>query len=75
MSSYKNNRICYIPEQVIVRHLETVLNADPEANRPLRRLSQRTHRLGTALLGHYASALKPIRASGITQHKKFSNGM
>jgi len=76
MSSYKNNRICYIPEQVIVRHVETVLNADPETNNDRSDIYIR-ERIDWALtlLGHYASALIPIRESGITQHKKFANGM
>ena len=34
MSSYKNNRICYIPEQIIVRNVESVLNEDPQQNNP-----------------------------------------
>lgn len=76
MSSYKNNRLCYIPEQVIVRHVESVLNSDPETNNA-RSDSYLRERIEWALtlLGHYAVALKPIRASGITQHKKFANGM
>jgi NAD(P)H-dependent FMN reductase len=32
MSSYKNSRLCYIPEHVIVRHVEQVLNDDPGQN-------------------------------------------
>ncbi|MCB1905163.1 MAG: NAD(P)H-dependent oxidoreductase, partial [Gammaproteobacteria bacterium] len=34
MSSYKNNRICYIPEQIIVRKVEQVLNDDVQQNDP-----------------------------------------
>ncbi|MFN3786102.1 MAG: NADPH-dependent FMN reductase, partial [Thiothrix sp.] len=34
MSSYKNNRICYLPEHLIVRHVESVLNADASNNNP-----------------------------------------
>ena len=32
MSSYKNNRLCYIPEHVIVRNVEKVLNGNSEEN-------------------------------------------
>ena len=32
MSSYKNNRLCYIPEHIIVRKVESVLNDDPGQN-------------------------------------------
>ncbi|WP_029134916.1 NADPH-dependent FMN reductase [Sedimenticola selenatireducens] len=76
MSSYKNNRICYIPEQIIVRHVEGILNEDPADNNTDADAYFR-ERIAWALtlLDHYALALKPIRASGITQHKKFSNGM
>lgn len=28
MSSYKNNRICYIPEHLILRNVESILNED-----------------------------------------------
>ena len=76
MSSYKNSRICYIPEQVIIRHVESVLN-DNEADNNARSDSYIRERLQWSLdmLSHYARALKPIRESGITEHNKFSNGM
>ena len=32
MSSYKNSRICYIPEHVIIRHAEKILNENPSEN-------------------------------------------
>ena len=75
MSSYKNNRICYIPEQVIVRHVESVLNEkgenDPDADTYFR------ERLIFALrlLKEYAVALKLVRASGATSDTRFKNGM
>jgi NAD(P)H-dependent FMN reductase len=76
MSSYKNNRICYIPEQVIVRHVESVLNEDagknnPEADRYFR---ERIVYAG-GILCAYAEALKTVRDSGITQTDMFRNGM
>ena len=33
MSSYKNNRICYLPEHVILRNVERILNDDAKDNR------------------------------------------
>lgn len=76
MSSYKNNRICYIPEQVIVRNVESVLNPDPADNNPDADAYFRERiQWSLELLGGYASALRPIRASGLTEHKKFGNGM
>ncbi|WP_428610207.1 NADPH-dependent FMN reductase [Sedimenticola sp.] len=76
MSSYKNNRLCYIPEQVIVRHVESVLNDDPEKNNPsFDGYFRERIAWALALLGQYGSALKTVRDSGIALHKKFGNGM
>ncbi len=76
MSSYKNNRICYIPEQVIVRNVESVLNdqaADnnPDADQYFR--ARFAYALG--ILGEYARAMRQVRASGATDLSKFKNGM
>ncbi|MCK5902666.1 MAG: NAD(P)H-dependent oxidoreductase [Cocleimonas sp.] len=76
MSSYKNNRLCYIPEQVIVRHVESVLNDNPDDNNPEtdHYFRQRiTWTLG--ILKQYALALTAVRESGATQTDKFTNGM
>jgi len=74
MSSYKNNRICYIPEQVIIRHVEQVLN---ESNNDEKSDIFYRERLAWALkiLAEYATALTQVRASGVTQTDKFNNGM
>lgn len=76
MSSYKNSRLCYIPEHVIVRKAESVLNDTPEDN------DQRSdpyyrERLQWSLniLKEYAIALKSVRTSGATATVKFKNGM
>jgi NAD(P)H-dependent FMN reductase len=76
MSSYKNNRLCYIPEQVIVRHVEQVLNDEPEKN-DHRSDSYYRERLGWSLniLKAYAAALRQVRDSGVTESDKFRNGM
>lgn len=76
MSSYKNNRICYIPEQVIVRNVGQVLNPDPADNTPDAD-SYFRERIDWSLriLASYASALNEVRNSGITLHEKFGNGM
>jgi len=76
MSSYKNNRICYIPEQVIVRNVEKVLNEngqdnDPDADRYFR---ERIEWALKILVG-YAGAMKPLRESGVTDSAAFKNGM
>ncbi len=76
MSSYKNNRICYIPEHVIVRNVESVLNDDPEQNNPQADGYFRERmRYALGILVEYARALGQVRASGATDLSKFKNGM
>lgn len=76
MSSYKNSRICYIPEQVIIREVESVLNEN-DAQNNVRSDSYIRERLQWSLtiLTEYAIALKQVRDSGVTQTDKFTNGM
>jgi len=76
MSSYKNNRICYIPEQLIIRNVESVLNDDPADNDPDTDHYFRERIDWTlGILKEYATALKQVRASGVTDTDKFNNGM
>lgn len=76
MSSYKNNRICYIPEQVIVRNVEGVLNDNPADNNPDADLYFRQRIEWTlGILREYALALRQVRASGATETDMFKNGM
>ena len=76
MSSYKNNRICYIPEHVIVRNVENVLNDNTEDNNQdadgyfRERISW-----SLGILKAYAEAMKPMRESVQVHHDKFGNGM
>ena len=76
MSSYKNSRLCYIPEQVIVRNVEQVLNDDEAQNREEADAYFRA-RIPWALkiLREYALALRQVRKSGVTQTDTFHNGM
>ncbi|EIJ34657.1 NAD(P)H-dependent oxidoreductase [Thiothrix nivea] len=76
MSSYKNNRLCYIPEHIIVRNVESVLNADTDKNNPDadNYFRQRIVYAG-GILSAYAEALKVVRASGVTHTEMFRNGM
>ncbi len=76
MSSYKNNRLCYIPEQVIVRHVEEVLNASAQDN-DARSDKFYRQRISWALdiLRQYAVALKGVRESGVVESDQFCNGM
>lgn len=76
MSSYKNNRICYIPEHVIIRNVESILNDNTEDNDSRSDAFYR-ERLAWALeiLKEYASAFQQIRASGKTDSDTFKTGM
>lgn len=76
MSSYKNNRLCYIPEQVIVRDVERVLNEDATDNEAEEDAYFR-ERIDWALeiLRGYAVALKSMRETTQIHHDKFGNGM
>lgn len=76
MSSYKNNRICHIPEHVIVRHVEKVLNDDPAANDATADAYFRDRiRYALTILREYAVALRQVRASGATDRSVYKNGM
>jgi NAD(P)H-dependent FMN reductase len=76
MSSYKNNRICYLPEHVIVRNVERVLNQDPALNNPdADGYFRERIRYALGILVEYARALSQVRASGATDLSKFKNGM
>jgi NAD(P)H-dependent FMN reductase len=76
MSSYKNNRICYIPEQLIVRNVEKVLNDNAEDNDQAAD-SYFRERISWSLgiLKAYADAMKPMRETAQLHHDKFGNGM
>jgi NAD(P)H-dependent FMN reductase len=76
MSSYKNSRLCYIPEQIILRNVEKVLNENA-ADNDARSDSYYRERISWALniLKAYAGALAQVRESGVTQTDKFNNGM
>ena len=76
MSSYKNNRLCYIPEQVIVRNVEKVLNDKAEDNNKDADEYFRERLSWTLdILKGYARALASMRAATNIHHDKFSNGM
>jgi len=76
MSSYKNNRVCYIPEQLILRNVEKILNQDT-ANNDAEADAYFKERISWTLgiLSGYASALKTMRGTTEVHHDKFGNGM
>lgn len=76
MSSYKNNRLCYIPEQLIIRDVENVFNLEAKDNNE-KSDSYYKERLdwGLNILLGYAKALKVVRDTVEIHNDKFSNGM
>ena len=73
-SSYKNCRLCYIPEHLIVRHAEQVLNDGAASNEDDQRLRPRID-YALDILNKYAQALQPGRASIDLSQPEFANGM
>lgn len=73
-SGYKNSRLLYIPEHVLVQDVADVLAGEtPTSDRDawLRRRIEFADRI----LLEYAKALTPIRSSGLTEHADFPYGM
>jgi NAD(P)H-dependent FMN reductase len=76
MSSYKNSRICYLPEHLIMRYVDTVFNDDPAQNKPSAQEyfeDRLTYCL--VMLREYALAFRQIRASGKTSLATYTSGM
>lgn len=75
-SSYKNNRLCYIPEHLIVRNVESVFNAD-DADNDADSDSYYKERLkwGLDILVGYGEALKAMREKVAIHDDRFGNGM
>lgn len=76
MNSAKNNRLCYIPEQLVVRNAENVLNNDTTANdQDADAYFRERIDYTLEILKQYASALTLVRESGKVHDDRFSNGM
>lgn len=76
MSSYKNNRLCYIPEHMIIREVERVFNPNSQDNdeRSDGFYKERLNWCLEILIG-YGRALKGMRETINIHHEKFGNGM
>ncbi|MBB6522756.1 NADPH-dependent FMN reductase [Pseudoteredinibacter isoporae] len=73
MSSYKNNRISYMPEHLIVRNASKVLNEDIGGEDDKKLRSRIDYSL--SLLSEYSKAYQGIRESGVIDLKTWRNGM
>ncbi|WP_395168431.1 NADPH-dependent FMN reductase [Piscirickettsia salmonis] len=80
-SSYKNTRLCYLPEHLIIRNVKQVLNvpsASIEGNSQLSVEDQYIREridFSVSLLHGYDVALKQVRAANLTDYEKYPNGM
>ena len=74
-SSYKNSRICYIPEHIIVRNAEDILNDKPSTRPEEDSYMRKRIPYTLNLFKKYAEALKTVRDAGLADYKNFGNGM
>jgi len=75
MSGYKNNRICFLPEHVIIRNVKQVLNdPDESASEYDAEIRQRLY-LTVGQLVAYAGALAQVRASDFVKAFPWKWGM
>lgn len=73
-SSSKNCRLCYLPEHLIIRNVEKVLNTPQPSHEDDPRLHARID-YALDILGQYAHALRPVRASIDMTNPALANGM
>lgn len=75
MNSFKNTKICYIPEQVIVRDVNNVLNSlEPIASDSDKYIRGRMQH-ALSLLNLYAGAFKHIREHDVVTKSQYPYGM
>jgi NAD(P)H-dependent FMN reductase len=76
MSSYKNSRICYLPEHLIIRYVDTIFNDDPAQNKAgAQEYFEDRLAYCLAMLREYSQAFVQIRASGKTSLETYTSGM
>ncbi len=73
-SSFKNNRLCYIPEHIIVRQVNAMLHSGPVVDDNDQRLRPRID-YALDVLSHYATALIAVRKTIDMSKPEFANGM
>lgn len=74
MSSYKNTRIVYLPDHVIVRHVESVLNSETPEGKDDEYIRVRLNYTLNVLV-EYAKALTTVRQSGVIDIKTYPFGL
>jgi hypothetical protein len=74
MSSYKNTRLCYVPDHVIVRNVGQVLHGETPGDEHDAALRRRID-YNARLLLEYAKALVAVRRSGLMDLDAYPFGM
>jgi len=74
ISSYKNSRICYIPEHLIVRDAATIFAGDTPNGKDDEYLRDRAD-YALRVLMVYTKAMKSVRDNAFIFEKKYSSGM
>ena len=74
MSGYKNTRICYLPDHMIIREAEKMFLAE-EPQSPVETDVRARLDYFLRVLKEYAKALSTVRASGVIDTKSFPNGL
>lgn len=74
-SSYKNTHLVYIPEQLIVRQVESVFAVDPKDATGNDQYLRNRLDYGLTVLNAYAQALTQVRNSGVVRLNDYPNGM
>jgi NAD(P)H-dependent FMN reductase len=74
MSSYKNTRICYLPDHMILREVEKLFVADEPADKFEADTRARLEYF-LKVLAEYSKALANVRSSGVIDCKTFPNGL
>lgn len=74
-SSYKNNKLCYIPDHLIIRKVNDILNGEDQVENDSDTYYKERIDFSLASLKLYAEAMKPLMKSEFLKEKKFKNGM
>lgn len=75
-TSHKNTRVVYIPEQLIVRHAEAVMNSpEPTPDNKEDAFVQDRARYDLGVLLAYAKAMQPLQGHAAIDYQKHPHGM
>ena len=72
LSSFKNNRLLWIPDHLIIRYADQFKEPFEE---PLHQQASKRLSYGLKLLHEYSVAMKIVRQSGILAEQPFANGL